>query len=51
MTDDEILFLVRVGASLGVNKIRLTGGEPSIRPNVVELVREIARRAGRPTWR
>ncbi len=42
MTDEEILFLVRVGASLGVNKIRLTGGEPSIRPNVVELVREIA---------
>lgn len=42
MSDDEILFLVRVGASLGVNKIRLTGGEPTIRPNVVELVREIA---------
>lgn len=42
MTDDEILALVRVGASLGVNKIRLTGGEPTIRPNIVELVREIA---------
>lgn len=42
MNDDELLFLVRVGASLGVNKIRLTGGEPTIRPNVVELVRQIA---------
>ena len=42
MTDEELLFLVRVGASLGVNKIRLTGGEPTIRPNLVELVREIA---------
>jgi sulfatase maturation enzyme AslB (radical SAM superfamily) len=39
MTDEEILYLVRVGASLGVNKIRLTGGEPTIRPNLVELVR------------
>ena len=29
-------------ASLGVNKIRLTGGEPTIRPNVVEIVRGIA---------
>lgn len=41
MSDEEILFLVKVGASLGVEKIRLTGGEPSIRPNVVELVRQI----------
>ena len=46
MTDEEILYLVRVGASLGVNKIRLTGGEPTIRPHVVELVREIARVPG-----
>jgi GTP 3',8-cyclase len=46
MTDEEILFLVRVGASLGVNKIRLTGGEPTIRPNVVELVRAIAATPG-----
>jgi len=42
MSDEEILFLVKVGASLGVEKIRLTGGEPSIRPGVVELVRGIA---------
>ena len=46
MTDEELLTLVRVGASLGVNKIRLTGGEPTIRPGVVELVREIARTPG-----
>lgn len=46
MSDEEILQLVRVGASLGVNKIRLTGGEPTIRPSVVELVREIAQTAG-----
>ena len=42
MSDEEILHLVKVGASLGVEKIRLTGGEPSIRPGVVELVRGIA---------
>src|SRR5690606_36347811 len=42
MTDEELLYLVRVGASLGVNKIRLTGGEPTIRPNQVEIVRAIA---------
>ena len=46
MSDEEILYLVRVGASLGVNKIRLTGGEPTIRPHLVELVREIAKVPG-----
>ena len=41
-----MLTLVRVGASLGVNKIRLTGGEPTIRPGIVELVRTIAQVPG-----
>lgn len=46
MTKDELLFLVRVGASLGVTKIRLTGGEPTIRPDIVELVQAIAATPG-----
>lgn len=41
MQDAELLTLVRVAASLGVDKIRLTGGEPTIRPGVVELIRSI----------
>lgn len=41
MQDDEILTLIRVGASLGVDKIRLTGGEPTVRRGVVELIRAI----------
>jgi GTP 3',8-cyclase len=41
LQDDEILTLVRVAASLGVNKIRLTGGEPTVRHGVVNLVRNI----------
>ena len=46
MSDEELLLLVRVGASLWVNKIRLTGGEPTIRPNLIEIVREIANTPG-----
>ena len=42
MSDEEILYLVKVAASLGVDKIRLTGGEPTVRPGVVDLIREIA---------
>jgi len=41
LQDDEILTLVRVAASLGVDKIRLTGGEPTVRRGVVDLVRNI----------
>lgn len=41
MQDDELLLLVRVAASLGVNKIRLTGGEPTVRRGVVDLVAAI----------
>ena len=46
MTDEEIITIVGMMANLGVNKIRLTGGEPTVRPNVVEIVRQISHIAG-----
>lgn len=46
MQDEEILALVRLFASLGFDKIRLTGGEPTVRAHVVELVRSIAQTSG-----
>lgn len=46
MQDDEILLLVRLFANLGFDKIRLTGGEPTVRLHVVELVRGIAQTPG-----
>lgn len=42
LTDDEIMLIVRVAAELGVTKVRLTGGEPTVRPDLVDLVRRIA---------
>jgi cyclic pyranopterin phosphate synthase len=41
LQNDEVITLVRVAASLGVDKIRLTGGEPTVRRGVVGLVRAI----------
>ncbi len=38
MTDDELLRLIRLAAELGIDRIRLTGGEPTVRPNLVGLV-------------
>ena len=46
MQDHEILQLVRLFARLGFKKYRLTGGEPTVRLNIVDLVREIARTPG-----
>lgn len=39
---EEIARLVSVAARLGVSKVRITGGEPLVRPGVVELVRRLA---------
>jgi cyclic pyranopterin phosphate synthase len=39
---EEILRVTRVFVDLGVRKVRLTGGEPLLRPNVSELVGELS---------
>lgn len=39
---EEIYTVVRVAAELGINKVRLTGGEPLLRSGVSELIRMIA---------
>ncbi|NLV22782.1 MAG: GTP 3',8-cyclase MoaA [Syntrophomonadaceae bacterium] len=38
---EEIAHLVRVGASIGIRKVRLTGGEPLVRRNISQLVHYI----------
>jgi GTP 3',8-cyclase len=39
----EYLRLISLFVSLGITKVRLTGGEPLLRPGLVELVRSLAR--------
>ena len=46
MQDDEILRLANLFAGLGFDKIRLTGGEPTVRANIVSIVRGIASTPG-----
>jgi len=46
MQDDEIFLLTRLFAGLGFNKVRLTGGEPTVRANIVGIVRGIASTEG-----
>lgn len=41
MTQEEMILAVKVAAKLGINKIRLTGGEPLIKKNIVDIVASI----------
>lgn len=42
LTFEEIERLLRIGAELGVRKVRLTGGEPLVRKDIVNLVERVA---------
>ncbi len=41
MTPEEIGRVVKVLTEFGVRKVKITGGEPMVRPDIVEVVREI----------
>lgn len=43
---EEIAEVIKTGATLGIQKIRLTGGEPLVRKGIVELVERINRVQG-----
>ncbi len=43
LTFEEVERLVRVMMRFGVRRVRLTGGEPTVRKDVVELVERLAR--------
>lgn len=46
LTLEEILFIARAFCDLGVTKIRVTGGEPLVRRNILWLLNELGRLDG-----
>ncbi|GGB67007.1 molybdenum cofactor biosynthesis protein MoeA [Knoellia flava TL1] len=48
LTDDELVRLVGIFVGLGVEQVRLTGGEPLLRRSLVDLVGRIAALDPRP---
>ena len=46
LNNDEVLSLVRCFAKLGIEKVRLTGGEPLLRRDLVALIRNISKVEG-----
>lgn len=49
LQDDELIRLIGLFGELGFHKYRLTGGEPTVRANIVELVQAIAATPGANT--
>ena len=41
LTDDELTTILEAASALGFDKFRLTGGEPTIRPGIVDIVARI----------
>ncbi|WP_343680600.1 GTP 3',8-cyclase MoaA [Chryseobacterium arthrosphaerae] len=46
MTDEEMLRICSVFTELGVDKIRITGGEPFVRKNCIRLIEKISHLKG-----
>lgn len=46
MSADEFVEIARAAAGLGMKKLRITGGEPLVRSDIVSLVRELGRIPG-----
>ncbi len=42
LTEDEMVTAVEAAAALGITKLRLTGGEPLVKRNIVSLCRRVA---------
>jgi GTP 3',8-cyclase len=46
LTYEELLRVVRVAVAMGITKVRLTGGEPLVRRNVLSFIRDLNRIEG-----
>ena len=42
LTEDEMISAVEAAASLGITKLRITGGEPLVKKNIVSICRRAA---------
>ncbi|MBP3411426.1 MAG: GTP 3',8-cyclase MoaA [Clostridia bacterium] len=46
LREEEMIMAVRAAASLGIKKVRITGGEPLVKRNIISICRKTARVEG-----
>ena len=46
LTEDEMILAVEAAASLGIRKLRITGGEPLVKKNILSICLRAARVPG-----
>ena len=46
LTEEEMIRAVRTAAQLGITKVRITGGEPLTKPNILSICRNVAQVQG-----
>jgi len=46
MTTDEVVRIARIAVSLGISRVKLTGGEPLLRSDILDIVKGIAKLRG-----
>ena len=49
LTTDELVRVIEIAVKEGINEVRLTGGEPLLRPDIVEIVARINAIENAPT--
>ncbi len=48
LTTDELMSVLQVAVNCGITEVRLTGGEPLLRPDIVEIVSRISQLKNAP---
>lgn len=48
LSADELLQVIQVAVSAGITEVRLTGGEPLLRPDIVQIVERISKLENAP---
>ena len=42
LTAEEISFIIKISTKFGIENVKLTGGEPLIRKDIIEIIQKIS---------
>lgn len=48
LTTEELMTVLQIAVNCGITEVRLTGGEPLLRPDIVEIVEQISKLSNPP---